>query len=352
MAYRVIQWGTGNVGLFSLRAILDRPDLDLAGVWVHDAAKVGQDVGTLCGRAPVGIAATNDAESLLAMGADCVCYAATTDLRPLEGVQEICGILASGCNVVSSSPVAFVHPKSCPVEVHDQLVGAACRGGASLFISGIDPGFLDDVLPLTLTALCGRWRELRVIEILNYATYDRHEALFDAMGFGQPMNQTPMLLTPGVLEFTWGGALHLLAEGLGLTLDGVDSSYEKRPAERPLRIGTCTVEAGTLAALRFEIRGIVAGRAPLVIEHVTRLDDDLAPDWPSGSGGYRVLLTGEPTIRCEVEFEDAHGDHTVGAVLATATRIVNAIPNVCRSAPGFLSALDLPAVTGGGLYRG
>jgi 4-hydroxy-tetrahydrodipicolinate reductase len=161
-----------------------------------------------------------------------------------------------------------------------------------------------------------------------------------------------MLLTPGVLEFTWGGVLHLLAEGLGLTLDGVESSYEKRPAERPLRIGTCTVGGGTLAALRFEIRGIVAGGAPLVIEHVTRLDDDLAADWPSGSGSYRVILTGEPTIRCEVEFEDAHGDHTVGAVLATATRIVNAIPNVCRSAPGFLSALDLPAVTGGGLYRG
>jgi 4-hydroxy-tetrahydrodipicolinate reductase len=58
--------------------------------------------------------------------------------------------------------------------------------------------------------------------ILNYATYDRHEALFDAMGFGQPLDETPMLLTPGVLEFTWGGTLHMLAEGLGLTLDGVE----------------------------------------------------------------------------------------------------------------------------------
>lgn len=82
MGYRVIQWGTGNVGLFALRAILDHPDLELAGVWVHDAAEVGQDVGTLCGRALVGIAATNDAESLLAMGADCVCYAAITPSAP------------------------------------------------------------------------------------------------------------------------------------------------------------------------------------------------------------------------------------------------------------------------------
>jgi hypothetical protein len=160
------------------------------------------------------------------------------------------------------------------------------------------------------------------------------------------------LLTPGVLEFTWGGTLHMLAEGLGLTLDGVESAYEKRPAERPLRIGTCTVEAGSLAALRFEVRGLVAGRAPLVVEHVTRLDDGLALDWPTGSGSYRVVVTGEPTMRCEIELEDAHGDRTNGAVLATATRIVNAIPGVCSSAWGFLSAVDLPLATGRGLYRG
>ena len=96
----------------------------------------------------------------------------------------------------------------------------------------------------------------------------------------------------------------------------------------------------------------MAGRAPLVVEHVTRLDDDLAPDWPTGSGSYRVIVTGEPMMRCELEFEDAHGDHTNGAVLATATRIINAIPDVCRSAPGFLSAIDLPLVTGRGLYHG
>jgi hypothetical protein len=90
MTYRVIQWGTGNVGTFALGAILDHPELELAGVWVHNAAKVGQDAGVLSGRPPVGIAATNDADALLALGADCVCYAASTDLRPVEGVQEIC----------------------------------------------------------------------------------------------------------------------------------------------------------------------------------------------------------------------------------------------------------------------
>jgi 4-hydroxy-tetrahydrodipicolinate reductase len=142
----------------------------------------------------------------------------------------------------------------------------------------------------------------------------------------------------------------MLAEGLGLSLDGIEAGFEKRPAARPLMIGTHTIEPGTLAALRFEVRGIVAGRTPLVIEHVTRLDDGLAPDWPTGSGSYHVIVTGEPTIHCELAFENRDGDHTVGAVVATATRIVNAIPAVCCLAPGFHSALDLPPITGGGRY--
>jgi hypothetical protein len=266
-------------------------------------------------------------------------------------VQDLCRILASGKNVVSSSPVALVHPKSFLPELRDQLADACRRGGTSLFVSGIDPGFVNDVLPLIVTALCGRWREVRVLEILNYATYDRPEALFDAMGFGKPLGDTPVLLTPGTMEFAWGGTLGLLAEGLGLELDGVTSAYEKRPAVKPIRVGAQTVEPGTLAALRFEVRGMVAGHAPIVVEHVTRLDDDLAPEWPRGNGSYRVVVTGVPAMRCEVEFEDAHGDHTVGAVLATATRIVNAIPAVCRAAPGLLSVLDLPLITGRGLYH-
>jgi hypothetical protein len=350
MAYRVIQWSTGNVGAFSLRCIIDHPELDLAGVWVHSSAKAGKDAGELCGARATGIRATNDADALLALDADCVCYTATADLRPFEAVQDICRILASGKNVVSSSVVPLVHPKSFVPELRDQLAAACKQGGTSCFTSGIDPGFANDLLPLTVTGLCGRWEEVRVQEIINYATYNQPTVLFETMGFGKPLDDTPLLLTPGTLEFAWGGTVQLLAEGLGVTLDKVTSWYEKRPAVKPIRIGAHTVEPGTMAGLRFEVRGIVGGRPAIVVEHVTRLDDDLAPEWPKGSGSYRVIVTGFPKIRCELEFEDERGDHAVGGVILTATRIVNAIPAVCRAAPGLLSALDLPLVTGRGLY--
>lgn len=351
MKYRVIQWGTGNVGAFSLRCLIEHPEIELVGVCVHSDAKSGVDAGDLCGLPKTGVEATNDVEAILALDADCVCYTATADLRPFEASQDLCRILASGKNVVSSSLVPLVHPKSFVPTLRDQLAEACRTGGSSFFTSGIDPGFANDLLPLTITGLCGAWNELRVLEIINYATYNQPQVLFETMGFGKPLDETPLLLTPGTLEFAWGGTVNLLAEGLGVELDKIDSLYEKRPATQPIRIGEHVVEPGTMGALRFEVRGILAGRPAIIVEHVTRLADDLAPEWPTGNGSYRVLVKGFPNISCELEFEDEHGDHAVGGVVLTATRIVNAIPAVCEAAPGLLSALDLPLVTGRGLYR-
>jgi 4-hydroxy-tetrahydrodipicolinate reductase len=351
MPYRVIQWSTGNVGRFALRAILGHPELELVGVWVSSASKAGRDAGELCGRPPTGVRATTDADALLALAADCVCYTATADLRPFEATQDLCRILASGKNVVSSSVVPLVHPQSFFPEVRDRLAEACRRGGVSFFTSGIDPGFANDLLPLVLSGLCERWEEIRILEIINYATYDQPQVLFETMGFGKPLDHTPLLLTPGTLSFAWGGTIRLLAEGLGLALDEIRETYERRPAVRPIRIGARTVEPGTAAALRFEVQGIVGGRPALVVEHVTRLDDALAPEWPTGRGSYRVVIRGTPAMRCEFEFEDERGDHAVGGVLLTATRLVNAIPAVCRARPGLLSALDLPLITGRGLHQ-
>ena len=102
---------------------------------------------------------------------------------------------------------------------------------------------------------------------------------------------------------------------------------------------------------RSEVTGVVGGRPRLVVEHVTRMHDDLAPEWPRGEGGYEVIIEGVPRMVCRLDMEDEHGDHAVGGVVLTATRLVNAIPSVVEASPGFLSALDLPLITGRGLAR-
>jgi 4-hydroxy-tetrahydrodipicolinate reductase len=349
MAYRVIQWSTGNVGAFALRAILHHPQLELVGVWVHGEKKAGRDAGELCGVAPVGLIATRDADALLESDADCVVYTATADLRPLEAIADICRILASGKNVVSSSVVGLVHPRGLTPEITARLERACAEGGSSFFTSGIDPGFANDLLPLVLSGLCERWEQIRIQEIVNYATYDQPQVVLGTMGFGQPLDATPLLLVPGALTFAWGGALRVLAQGLGIELDEIRQRHERRPAPEGFDTPMGRIEKGTMAALRFEVEGVVRGVPRLVVEHVTRMHDDVAPDWPRSAGGYRVIIEGVPRMVCSLDMEDEHGDHAVGGVVLTATRLVNAIPAVCEAPPGPLSVLDLPLVTGRGL---
>jgi 2,4-diaminopentanoate dehydrogenase len=349
---KVVQWSTGNVGRHALAGIAARPDLELTGVWVSTPDKVGRDAGELAGIEPLGVAATDDADALLASGPDCVVYTAMADDRLPEALADLARILRAGVNVVASGPVFLQYPYGVvPDDLVAPIQSAAVEGGASLWVNGIDPGFANDWLPLVLTSVSQRVDQVRCLEILDYATYDNAKVLFDIMGFGRPLDDTPLLLQPGVLSLAWGSVVRQLAAGLGVVLDHVEDSATRLPAQHRLEIPAGVIEAGTAAALRFEVRGVVGGRAVCVLEHVTRLHPDLGPDWPRlpGQGGYRVEVTGDPNYTLDLRIEGTDGDHNTGGLKATAMRLVNAIPAVVAAAPGLLTALDLPLVTGRGL---
>jgi 4-hydroxy-tetrahydrodipicolinate reductase len=162
-----------------------------------------------------------------------------------------------------------------------------------------------------------------------------------------------LLLIPGVLSFAWGGTVKVLAAGLGVEIDGLREVHERLPAEETIDLGFGVVEKGTTAAMRFEVQGIIDGEPRIVLEHVTRLDDKLAPHWPQpvGYSGYRVIVSGNPSYTLDVQMMGDDGDHNTGGLVGTAARLVNTIPAVCEAAPGLLSALDLPLVPGRGLMR-
>jgi 4-hydroxy-tetrahydrodipicolinate reductase len=349
---RVVQWSTGNVGRHALAGIAAHPDLELAGVWVSTKDKVGRDAGELAGIEPLGIAATDDADALLASKPDCVVYTAMADDRLPEALGDLARILRAGVNVVASGPVFLQYPYGVvPDDLLTPIRSAAAEGGASLFVNGIDPGFANDWLPLVLTAVSQRIDQVRCLEILDYATYDNAKVLFDIMGFGHPLDETPLLLQPGVLSLAWGSVVRQLAAGLGVTLERVEDFATRLPAPHRIELASGVIEEGMAAALRFEVRGIAGGRAVFVLEHVTRLHPDLGPDWPTmpGQGGYRVEVRGEPNYTLDLRLEGSDGDHNTGGLKATAMRLVNAVPAVVAAKPGLLTALDLPLITGRGL---
>jgi 2,4-diaminopentanoate dehydrogenase len=351
--YRVVAWSTGNVGRHAIAGIDARPDLELVGLWVSNPDKVGRDAGELAGLGrTLGVVATHDVDSLLALRPDVVVHTAMADHRLMEALEDLQRILRAGVNVVSSGPVFLQYPYGVVDEAMIAPVqDAAVAGGASLFVNGVDPGFANDALPLVLSGVSERIEEVRVAEVLNYATYNQPMVIFDIMGFGRPMDDVPMILRPGVMTMAWGSVVRQLAAGLEVELDSVDEWYERLPATETFEVDSGTIEKGTAAALHFELRGMRDGRAVIVLEHITRLRDDLAPGWPqpAGQGCYRVTITGEPTYTLDLQLLGTDGDHNTAGLKATAMRLVNAVPAVVEGAPGLLTALDLPPVYGRGL---
>ncbi|OAN37989.1 diacylglycerol kinase [Mycolicibacterium iranicum] len=352
---KVAAIGTGNVGKHALTQLINDPRFELTAVWVSSESKAGKDAAELAGlQDPTGILATTDLDAVLATQPACAVYTALADNRLPDALEDYRRILEAGVNVVGSSAVFLQHPwQVLPAELITPIEDAARKGSSTIFVNGIDPGFANDLLPMALAGTCQNIQQIRCMEIINYDTYDSAAVMFDVMGFGGSLDETPMLLQPGVLSLAWGSVVRQLAAGLGIELDEVTETHVRVPAPEDFDIAAGPIAKGTTAAIRFEVRGMKDGEIAVVLEHVTRLRDDLCPDWPQPAqhgGSYRIEITGEPSYALDLCLSSPHGDHNHAGLVATAARVVNAIPAVIDAAPGIVTARELPLITGEGLY--
>ncbi|MDT5222197.1 MAG: hypothetical protein QOF15_4302 [Mycobacterium sp.] len=343
---RIVVWSTGGVGSIAIDAVRRRPDLELVGVWVHSPDKVGKDAGELANGQPIGLAATNDADALIALKPDCVVYAASGPDRDGAAVPDYLRFLSAGINVVSTSSTSLVYPPSYfAPDWRERLESAAQSGGASFYVSGVFPGFASDELALLMTTQSKRIRSITVSEVALNDHYPVADVMMDGMGFGRPLDFEPLLKTPGFIEMAWKAPLYLIAGGLGVGVEQVRGTLDRELTDRNIEVAFGTIPAGTCGAVRTRAAALVNGREAIVIEHVIRMARDVAPGWPtSGSDAtYRVDIDGDPDIHCELTLGAAEG-HGAGraAMAATAMRVVNAIPYVVDAEPGLLSSLDVP----------
>lgn len=355
MAIRVALIGTGNCGSLALRQLVTDARFDLTGVWVSSEAKVGKDAGDLAGLdVATGVLAVNDLDAIVATDPDCVVYCAMGDVRLPAAMADIRKFLEAGIDVVGSAPGVLQYPwQVIPDKYIERVEESARQGDSTVFITGVDPGFMTDLVPFALAGTCQSIQQIRTMEIADYATYDGATVMFDVMGFGNQIGDFPMLFQPGVLSIAWGTAIRALAAGLGVEVDEIRDSVEQEPAPEDIDVAVGRIAKGTVAALRFQIEGLVNGEPVIVVEHVTRLRGDLRPDWaqPAQEGGsYRVEIVGEPSYVVDVCPTSRNGDHNYAAILAAAGRIVNAIPDVIAAQSGIRTTLDLPLVTGKGVY--
>ncbi|MDO3401089.1 dihydrodipicolinate reductase [Mycolicibacterium neoaurum] len=351
MALRVVQWATGGVGTAAIKGVLEHPDLELVGCWVHSADKNGRDVGELIGGDPIGVPATTSVEDILALDADAVVYAPL-----LPNPDEVAALLRSGKNVVT--PVGWVYPSEKQAA---PLRAAGLAGNATLHGTGIAPGGISEKFPILFSAMSTGVTFVRAEEFSDLRTYDAPDVVRHVMGFGETPDKAlsgPMqkLLDGGFIQ-----AVKMCVDAFGFAADSkIVARQEIAVATAPIDSPIGTIEPGQVAARKFHWEALV-GDEVVVRVTVNWLmgEENLDPPWDFGPQGqrYEMQVLGNPDFSVAITgFQGEVGEQgPEPGVVATAAHCVNSIPAVCAAPPGVATYLDLPlfgAKAAPGLHRG
>jgi len=345
--FRVIQWATGSVGTEALKGILLDPRLELVGVKVYADAKQGVDAGSLCGMPETGIRATTSVDEIVGLDADCVSY-----MPNRARLEDVCALLRSGKNVVCS-PFLF-YGENLPEADRKRVADACAAGRASVYGTGIHPGFVGMVLPLALSGMSRTIDKVTVQERADWAFYDNPKITFENMRFGSPPEEVS-LETCEFLAFNgeiFKDQIVMLARALGATLDDVALHHETRAAEESYDVICGRIEKDTVYAQRFTWKGICGGTERFVIDALWNVGGQYPTDWPKPRDGWTVTLEGEPSLQAHfislASFENAAerslAEHTHAADVATAMQVVNSIPALCEAEPGIRGTFELDRV--------
>lgn len=337
---RVVQWTTGNVGKRSVRAVVDDPEFELVGCYAWSADKVGRDVGELCGIDPVGVAATDDVDALLALEPDVVVY------NPMwPETDEVVRILESGANIVSTA--AFINGSRKPAE-RERILAACESGGATIFGTGISPGFVE-LLGMATATICDRIDKITIDEGSDTTLYDSPATELPC-GFGRPMDdpELPGMAAEGTAVF--GEAVAVLADALGVELDAIVCEAEYAEAIEDVVMDSWTIPAGHVAGVAASWQGRIGDRTVIELNVRWRKGAALDPDWTI-TEGHVITIDGRPTVTTRVEYlpppdfeATTFADFMVLGMIMTAMPAIAAIPHVVAAPPGIASYVDLPMI--------
>jgi 4-hydroxy-tetrahydrodipicolinate reductase len=346
--YRVVQWNTGNVGKSSLKSIADNPLLELVGCFAWSPEKAGRDAGELVGIAPLGVAATNDVDALLALKPDCVVY------NPMWiNVDELVRILSAGVNVVTTA--SFITGKNLG-DGRDRLIEAAELGGSTMFGSGVSPGFAE-LLAIVSAMVCNRVDKVTVNEAADTTFYDSPETE-KPVGFGQPIDNPDLQAMAAKGTAIFAEAVQLVGDALGVELDDVRCEAEFAQTTADLEMTSWTIPAGCVAGVYISWQGILDGKTVIDLNVRWRKGQTLEPDWKIDGDGWVIQVDGQPTVTTKVGFlpppyfeATTIEDFMDLGHIMVAVPAINAIPAVVAAAPGIATYADLPLTLPRGFVR-
>jgi hypothetical protein len=293
------------------------------------------------------VKATSDINEILNLKADVVLHmplsAAQVNEDPTKDAKDICALLRSGKNVVTT--VGYVYPKAYGADVLRELEDACAVGGVSLHGTGVNPGFMAELVPLIFTSHSQSIKSILVREHSNFSFYASPQIIFDVMGF----SLAPEAYEEHTARYRkWLSGLFeesvlMMADGLGLELDELTVESEVELATEDISIAAGLVPQGTVAAQRWEWCGVAYGRDVIRLEAIYKVHKSVAPQWQSPA--WVCTIEGTPRLHFEAD------KWTTNGLVGTAMRAFHAIPAVVNASAGVRTFLDLPLVAGANVVQ-
>ncbi|MFD0658341.1 NAD(P)H-dependent amine dehydrogenase family protein [Thermocatellispora tengchongensis] len=254
----------------------------------------------------------------------------------------ICALLASGKNVITTT--GFVYPRCHGPALVERLEAACLAGGTTLHGTGVNPGFMADLMPLALSGLSTRVDHIFVRESSDFRGHPSRQIVTDLIGFTRSPKDYAAAVRPFRMlqRGLFAESVQLVADSLGVTLDEVEESDDYELAREDFPIAAGTVRRGTVCASRWVFSGLVRGRPFMSVECVYKADATKVARWPEP--GFTVHIEGVPQMTITVS-EMSHG------LAGAAAHAVNSIRAVCAAPPGIATFLDLPLAVGAGTAR-
>ena len=327
MRHRVAQFGLGPIGSALARHVLERPGLELVAAVDIDPAKQGRDLAEVIGLSDqTGIRVSGTlSEVLVSTPVDVVLHATSSYFDLFT--PQIIEILEAGLDVVSTAEELSFPWLAHPEEAR-QIDAAAKRAGKTVLATGVNPGFLMDSLPLSLTAICQR---VDKIEVTRQQNASRRRGPFQAkIGSGLTVEDFNARMAEGRMGHVGlPESAGMVFDTLGKKLVRFETTVEPVVAERPVKTDFFAVPTGRVRGLKQVARGFAPEGEFLTLTFIAALDEPDDQD--------TIVITGRPNLR--VTLQGTNGD------IATIAIAVNAIKRVRQAGPGLVTMRDIPLVT-------
>ncbi len=325
--YKVIIFGCGVMGRKTAQALLDKESFEIVGAVDIDPELFGKDLGEFIDSPQtLGILIEKKPDVLLSsVEADAVVLTTTSHLESVA--PQIIQCLEAGLNVVSTCEELSFPWKRHP-ELTQKLDNLAKEQGVTVVGTGINPGFLMDMLPLVLTAPCLKVQSVKVKRMMNSAK--RREPFQVKVGTGLTQEEFKEKIENKIITGHVGllESINMIASGLGWELDeAVELPPEPVISEKEITTALGEVQPGDVIGLRSVAFGKKGGKEDITLEFCANAAVEEEYD--------EIIIEGEPKIHQRI-LGGVHGD--IGTVAVT----VNTIPRAIEAPPGIVVMKDLP----------